>query len=79
MTRRCAHGQKGLLCPQRIRQITGSFAFIEHRFLQRGYWGRLSHHELLLYVFLETDTSINVTGTKKYRLRHFLVPVTASG
>jgi hypothetical protein len=41
-----------LLCPQRIRKITGSFAFIEHRFLQRGYWGRLSHHELLLYVFL---------------------------
>ena len=37
-----------LLCPQRIRKITGSFAFIEHRFLQRGYWGRLSHHELLL-------------------------------
>jgi len=43
---------KELLCPQRIRQITGSFAFIEHRFLQRGYWGRLGHHELLLYVFL---------------------------
>lgn len=41
-----------LLCPQRIRKITGSFAFIEHRFLQRGYWGRLSHHGLLLYVFL---------------------------
>ena len=41
-----------LLCPQRIRKITGSFAFIEHRFLQRGYWGRLSHQELLLYVFL---------------------------
>lgn len=43
---------KEILCPQRIRKITGSFAFIEHRFLQRGYWGRLSHHELLLYVFL---------------------------
>jgi hypothetical protein len=43
---------KEILCPQRIRQITGSFAFIEHRFLQRGYWGRLNHHELLLYVFL---------------------------
>jgi hypothetical protein len=43
---------KQMLCPQRIRKITGSFAFIEHRFLQRGYWGRLSHHELLLDVFL---------------------------
>lgn len=43
---------KEILCPQRIRKITGSFAFIEHRFLQRGYWGRLNHHELLLYVFL---------------------------
>jgi hypothetical protein len=43
---------KEILCPQRIRKNTGSFAFIEHRFLQRGYWGRLGHHELLLYVFL---------------------------
>jgi len=37
---------------QRIRQITGSFAFIEHRFLQDGFWGSLSHYELLLYLFL---------------------------
>lgn len=44
--------EKELLCPRRIRKITGSFAFIEHRFLQGGYWGRLGHHELLLYVFL---------------------------
>jgi hypothetical protein len=43
---------KELLCPQRIRKITASFAFIEHRFLQNGYWSRLSHHELLLYLFL---------------------------
>ena len=41
-----------VLCPQRIRKITDSFAFIEHRFLQQGYWGRLGQHELLLYVFL---------------------------
>jgi hypothetical protein len=44
--------EKELLCPQRVRKITASFAFIEHRFLQKGYWGRLSHHELLLYLFL---------------------------
>lgn len=36
----------------RVRQIDGSFAFIEHRFLRHGYWATLSHHELLLYFFL---------------------------
>ncbi len=36
----------------RVRQINGSFAFIEHRFLRHGYWATLSHHELLLYFFL---------------------------
>lgn len=36
----------------RVRQINGSFAFIEHRFLRHGYWATLSHHELLLYLFL---------------------------
>ena len=40
------------LCPQRVRTITGSFAFIEHRFLRDGLWEALSHHELLLYIFL---------------------------
>jgi len=41
-----------ILCPNRLRRITGSFAFIEHRFLRDGFWESLSHHELLLYVFL---------------------------
>lgn len=40
------------LWPERLRRITGSFAFIEHRFLRDGFWASLSHHELLLYVFL---------------------------
>jgi hypothetical protein len=40
------------LCPERIRKITGSFAFLEHRFVRDGFWGSLSQHELLLYVFL---------------------------
>ena len=44
--------EKQPLCPQRVRRITGSFAFIEHRFLRDGFWSRLSQHELLLYVFL---------------------------
>jgi len=43
---------KKSLYPQRIRKINGSFAFIEHRFLRNGFWETLSHHELLLYIFL---------------------------
>ena len=37
--------------PDRIRKITGSFAFIEHRFLHDGFWASLDHHQLLLYLF----------------------------
>lgn len=44
--------EKKPLVPDRIRKITGSFAFIEHRFLRKGFWTNLTHHELLLYIFL---------------------------
>jgi hypothetical protein len=44
--------EKKPLCPHRLRKITGSFAFIEHRFLRDGFWAGLCHHELVLYVFL---------------------------
>lgn len=44
--------EKRPLCPERIRKITGSFAFIEHRFLREGFWATLSTQELVLYVFL---------------------------
>jgi hypothetical protein len=44
--------EKSPLCPERVRKITGSFAFLEHRFLREGFWSSLSQHELLLYVFL---------------------------
>ena len=44
--------EKKPLVPHRIRKITGSFAFIEHRFLRQGFWSSLSHYELLLYLFL---------------------------
>jgi hypothetical protein len=44
--------EKTPLCPQRVRKITGSFAFIEHRFLRDGFLESLTHHELLLYLFL---------------------------
>jgi hypothetical protein len=40
------------LCPDRVRKILGSFAFIEHRFLHDGFWADLDHHQLLLYFFL---------------------------
>ncbi|MCJ7541253.1 MAG: hypothetical protein MUO88_16515 [Desulfobacterales bacterium] len=41
-----------ILCPNRVRRITGSFAFIEHCFLRNGFWESLTHYELLLYLFL---------------------------
>jgi helix-turn-helix protein len=44
--------EKSPLCPERVRRITGSFAFLEHRFVRDGFWTSLTHHELLLYIFL---------------------------
>jgi hypothetical protein len=44
--------EKQPLCPDRRRHITGSFAFLEHRFLRDGFWSSLTQHECLLYVFL---------------------------
>ena len=44
--------EKTVLSPKRVRSISGSFAFIEHRFLRDGFFDALSHHELLLYLFL---------------------------
>jgi len=43
---------KIILCPERVRKIAGTFGFIEHRFLKEGFFYSLSHHELLLYLFL---------------------------
>jgi hypothetical protein len=40
------------LLPKRARKIAGSFAFIEHRFLQDGFMESLTHHELLLHFFM---------------------------
>lgn len=44
--------KKTILYPNRLRKISGSFAFIEHRFLRDGFFQNLTHHELLLYVLL---------------------------
>jgi hypothetical protein len=40
------------LISERVRKISGSFAFIEHRFLRDGFWTGLDRDELLLYLFL---------------------------
>lgn len=44
--------EKKVLVPDRIRNIQGSFAFIQHRFLRDGFWQESTQHELLLYLFL---------------------------
>ena len=44
--------QKTPLISQRIRKIDGSFSWISHSFLSQGFWGSLTHHELLVYLFL---------------------------
>jgi hypothetical protein len=44
--------EKIILCPDRVRKIAGTFGFIEHRFLKEGFFYSLTHHELLLYLFL---------------------------
>jgi len=44
--------KKKVLDSDRIRKISGSFAFIEHRFLRDGFFESLSPNELLLYLFL---------------------------
>jgi hypothetical protein len=44
--------EKKPIDPCRIRKISGSFAFVEHRFLRDGFWASLDHHQLLLYLFL---------------------------
>lgn len=44
--------EKRILDPHRVRKITGSFAFVEHRFLRDGFWVSLTRDELLLYLLL---------------------------
>lgn len=44
--------EKTPLVSHRIRTINGSFAWISHLFLRQGFWGSLTHHELLVYLFL---------------------------
>jgi len=38
--------------PDQVRKITGSFGWIDHRFIRDGFLDRLHHPEALLYFFL---------------------------
>jgi len=41
-----------LIDPDRIRKITGSFSWIDHRFISGGFIRNLSREEILIYLFL---------------------------
>ena len=53
--------QKKILTPHRVRAISGSFAYIEHRFLKNGFFKRLNHNQLLLYFLLVGRVGIKPT------------------
>lgn len=40
------------IVPERIRQISGSFSWIDHRILTDGFLKAMTSHEILLYFFL---------------------------
>ena len=44
--------KKRILNPGRIRQITGWFSYVPHRFLSGGFLASLEQKEILLYLFL---------------------------
>ena len=46
--------RKRPIYPDRIRQISGSFSWIDHHFVGGGFLRTLSRDELLLYYFLVT-------------------------
>ena len=66
-----------ILCFKRVRRITGSFAFIEHRFLRDGFWESLSCHELLLYLFLILVADRNGVSYYSYDKIYSLLRVSA--
>lgn len=55
-----------ILCPERVRKINGSFAFIEHKFLRDRFWESLTHIELILYLFLVLATDRNGVSYYSY-------------
>lgn len=63
--------KKKILCPDKTRKIQGSFAAIEHRFVRDGFFGSLTHSELLLYFFL-------VMVSDRYGLSYYAYDKTCS-
>ncbi len=57
---------RSLLVPQRARTIQGSFAAIEHRFLRDGFLQNLTHHEMVLYLFLSLAADRNGISIYSY-------------
>lgn len=51
--------------PDHVRQIQGSFAWLDHRLLREGHVERMSLHDLAVYVFLVL--AADRTGTSFYR------------
>ncbi len=68
-----------ILSSKRVRRITGSFAFIEHRFLRDGFWESLSRHELLLYLFLILVADRNGVSYYSYDKIYSLLRISADG
>jgi hypothetical protein len=44
---------------ERIRKITGSFSWIDHRFVSGGFLPDLSRDEILIYLFLVVNDRLN--------------------
>jgi len=43
---------KKAVLPDRVRKIDGSFSFIPHKFVTKGFFSSLNQHELLIYFLL---------------------------
>lgn len=60
--------RKKIIVPHRVRRISGSFAFLPHRFISDGFMKSLGADELLLYYFLVTvadQNGISYYGPKR--------------
>ena len=51
--------------PQRIRNIKGSFAWIDHRIMRNGFMETMTHQDIALYLFLILVADTN--GVSFYR------------
>ncbi len=56
--------EKRPIAPYRIRRISGSFAFIEHRFLRDGFWASLDPHW-----FVQSAHGYGTPGTGNFTMR----------